>query len=120
MMNGIENLPGIYPIEGREFRYLEWKSTEGFRELFPKISSFGDSNLPSHGGILNEETVITLPTGERFFGVSFRGDLAGWDQKISDCAAANNLRVGRVIKRMLKLSDGTEVSLGACEIKVDW
>ena len=119
-MSKLDILPGIEPVEGREFRYLEWQSTDGFRELFPKISAFGESALPSHGGILNEESTIILPTGERFFGLSFRGDLEGWDRKVFDCADANGVRVGRITERKLVISDGMEVALDRCEVQVDW
>ncbi len=119
-MNSVEDLPGVRPVEGREFRYLEWDSLDSFRELFPRISEFGGPELPSHGGILNEDAVIVLPTGENFFGISFRGDLTGWDSKVSACAAANNVRIGRIADRQIMLSDGQQIPLERCHITVDW
>ena len=108
--------PGTSPVKGREYLFLESSSATAFSTLFSKITTFGESPLPSSGGAINEEAVIILPIGKRLQCLSFKGDLSGWRRKILECANVNQLLWGELVGLSMKVSDGKEYPLKDCEL----
>jgi len=66
--------------------------------------------------MVNEEAAIRLPTGELFFAVSYRGDLAGMLRVITEFAAHRGVRPAQIKGDRLVLSDGTGVNLLDCDL----
>ena len=109
--------PGTVTVQGREFLFMQSEGFREFRNLFPQITQSGDSPLPRSGGAINEEAVAILPDGKRLYCLSFRGDLLGWRRKIVECAQANQLVWGELVEGInMKVSDGNEYPLDACEL----
>lgn len=67
-------MPGTYLVEGREFCYVTNKSQVKFGELFHKLFNV-PSIIPQNGGALIEGCKITLPNGDIFEAVSYKGNL---------------------------------------------
>lgn len=70
-------VPGTYLVEGWEYRYVSNKSQVKFGELFHEICDVPPS-IPQYGGALIEGCKITLPNGDIFEAVSYKGDIEGW------------------------------------------
>jgi hypothetical protein len=89
-------LPGVAPVEGREFCYVQGKEVKSFQRLFPKITSHAKIGLPHHGGMIEENAIIGTPDGRLFFGLSYAGDIEGWRANVEACCAALALSWARV------------------------
>lgn len=67
-------VPGTYLVEGREFCYVSNKSQVKFGELFHKLFNVPPI-IPQNGGALIEGCKITLPNGDIFEAVSYKGEI---------------------------------------------
>lgn len=112
------DVPGTIPVEGREFIYIEWNNTETFSAFFQKIPTCGDSPFPTSGGSINENAIIELPDGRQMFGLSYKGDIAGWRRKIIECCETNKLIWATINQQLIKLSNDEEYLLGKCNIEL--
>ena len=83
-------VPGTRLVEGREFRYVSNKSQAKFGELFHKLWNVPPI-IPQNGGALIEGCKITLPNGDIFEAVSYKGDIEGWRQQLEQGAGAKAL-----------------------------
>ena len=88
-------VPGTYLVEGREFCYVSNKSQVKFGELFHKLFNVPPI-IPQNGGALIEGCKITLPNGDIFEAVSYKGDIEGWRQQLEQGAKALNEEVARI------------------------
>ena len=82
-------VPGMYLVEGREFCYVSNKSQVKFGELFHNLFNVPPI-IPQNGGALIEGCKITLPNGDIFEAVSYKGDIEGWRQQLEQGAKALN------------------------------
>ncbi|MCM1217557.1 MAG: hypothetical protein NC331_10285 [Lachnospiraceae bacterium] len=82
-------VPGTYLVEGREFRYVSNKSQVNFDKLFHELFNV-PPKIPQKGGALVEGCKITLPNGDIFEAVSYKGDIEGWRQQFEQGAKALN------------------------------
>ena len=80
-------MPGTRLVEGREFRYVSNKSQGKFDKLFHKLWNVPPI-IPQNGGALIEGCKITLPNGDIFEAVSYKGDIDGWRQQLEQGAKA--------------------------------
>jgi len=110
-------VPGVCETIGREFRYVSYDDSGDISVLFRKIVREIDPPIATNGGVINERCVVELPTGERYFALSYRGDLEGWRKQIESGAAALDLLVACVRQDRLILADGTEVLLSDCKLR---
>lgn len=110
-------IPGTEVRSGRGYLYLQSLSTDSFRDLFPRITRYGDGPLPKAGGAINEEVRLTIPTGESFSAISFKGDLDGWRSKILECAGAENLLWAQIAGDDFVVSDGRSFSVESCRVE---
>src|SRR5262245_37701973 len=144
---GQRPVPGTAPVEGRWFRYLAARDRDDLQAAWHELSEFltrlraaederlADPDLkrrilarragrstPTSGGLLNEDVAVELPDGRRYHGISFGGDLAGWDRGIRAYAAA----AGRDVAELdgpnqadgysLVLGDGERIALARCVV----
>ncbi|MCM1540361.1 MAG: hypothetical protein NC121_03780 [Blautia sp.] len=82
-------VPGTYLVEGREFRYVSNKSHVNFAKLFHELFNV-PPKIPQSGGVLVERCKITLPNGDIYEAVSYKGDIEGWRQQLEQGAKALN------------------------------
>lgn len=88
-------VPGAYFVEGREYRYVSNKNQVKFGKLFHELFNVPPS-IPQNGGALIEGCKITLPNGDIFEAVSYKGDIEGWRQQLEQGAKAFNEEVARI------------------------
>ena len=115
-LTSLRDVPGFVKYPDSDCRYVEGKSASSFGTYFRQLCVFDSSNVPKEGGMVNEQVEISLPTGESFFCISYRGDLDGWRSKIEDYARVSGARYGRIEGDLIVLSDGGSADLGSCEI----
>ena len=112
-------IPGETIIEGREVKYISDDGNDNFTNnkngLFDLITS--QFEIAKHGGIISENCRLTLPNGELFHALSYKGDIEGWREEIYLGAEKLNLITGKIVDGNIELSDGRKFSLSACEIE---
>lgn len=109
-------VPGTRLVEGREFCYVSNRNQEKFDMLFKKIIRYISPPIPKNGGIIIEECSITLPNGDIFEAISYKGDIEGWRLQIEQGAKALNEKVARIDKDSIVLDDMRSFHLTDCRI----
>ncbi len=112
-------IPGIEVDEGREVRYLVEPINEEFPAALKKLVRYVSPPIATQGGVVVEGCKLTLPTGEKFQAISYRGDVEGWRHQIEQGAAALHSPIGRIAGNALVLTDGRSCRLADCEIAFD-
>lgn len=110
-------VPGTRLVEGREFCYVSNRKQEKFDVLFKKIIRYASPPIPKHGGYIIEECSITLPNGDIFEAVSYRGDMEGFRRQIQQGANAFHENVARIDKDSIVLDDMRSFHLTDCRIE---
>jgi len=110
-------IPGSSKIEGREYRYVSCDDSNDITVLFKKVIREIDPPVAKSGGVVNEGCKVTLPSGECYFALSYKGDIEGWRQQIEQGAAALNLPVAQLSQDKLVMSNGNEVLLSECKVQ---
>lgn len=82
--------PGTYPVTGREFRYVSNSNKVDFNILFDQLFGYVSSGIPKSGGAITQGCKITLPNGDIFEAVSYKGDIEGWRLQLEQGAKALN------------------------------
>nr|WP_300887574.1 hypothetical protein [uncultured Acetatifactor sp.] len=88
-------VPGTYLVEGREYRYISNKSQVKFDDFFYELVRV-QPLIPQYGGAVIEGCKITLPDGDIFEAISYKGDVEGWRQQFEQGAKALNEEVARI------------------------
>ena len=123
-MNKEREIPGLHPVEWREYRYISDDGNNFFaslkrknkkQSLFEKVTSVVD--IAQSGGVITENCKIRLPTKELFHGLSYKGDIQGWRQQIEQGAEYLGLLVGKIVENNIELSDGRCYALSECEVE---
>lgn len=109
-------IPGTYPVADTEFLYLRDFTAESFERKFRAIGNHVRRSdvKPSRGGMVSENIQIVLPDGRSFFGLSYRGDIAGWERSILEYTSHNALELARVNGRIFELFSGEHFELASC------
>ncbi|MBV1790832.1 hypothetical protein KQ940_22450 [Marinobacterium sp. D7] len=110
-------VPGTSVVEGREYRYVSCGCDNDIAALFKKLIRKVDPPLATSGGAVNDGCKVTLPSGECYFAVSYKGDIDGWRQQIEQGAAALGLSVAKISQSGFLLDDGNEIPLSECEFQ---
>jgi hypothetical protein len=115
------NIPGLKIVEPREFRYILVNENEKYRGkkgIFRKIITIHEDPIVSvsGGGVMEENFIIVIPNGEKYYGLSYRGDIEGWRNTIEKNAELENRKFGKIInKETFWVNDNTEYNLKDCE-----
>ena len=110
-------IPGQVDVPGRRFLYIQDEDPLTFPARFDQIASGAEPGaLPAAGGMISENTTITTPHGEHFCGVSFKGDLEGWERAIEAYARARALKLLRVSGVRVSISDGKAWPISSCTL----
>jgi hypothetical protein len=110
-------IPGSIHNPLREFIYVECAgSASDFMAIFDQIgqcaSKRGD-RIPT-GGMITENVVLTVPGGFRVFGISYKGDIAGWREAVIETAKTLQLRTATIGGSALLTNDGASWPLADC------
>jgi len=109
-------VPGTQPMEGREFCYVSDKGQEEFGIFFKKLIHYISPPIPKNGGVMIEECKITLPDGEVFQAISYKGDIEGWRLQIEQGAKSLNAKLARIDAESIVPDDIQSFRLIDCRI----
>ncbi len=112
-------VPGVVPVDHREVRYVEENGNDPFEAFFRRLVRHVNPPVMKDGGALIEGCVLTVPGGRRFQALSYRGDIEGWRQQVTQGAAALNTTLGRMVDGNLVLDDGSSYKLADCQVEFD-
>ncbi|MFH6986330.1 hypothetical protein ACHRVW_01155 [Flavobacterium collinsii] len=115
---GLEEIPGINPVQWREFRYIADDGTHKFLENgFRKLTNQVNPPIAKIGGVITENCKLWLPSGELFHALSYKGDIEGWRSQIEQGAKQLNLLTGKIVNQEIVLSDSRQYSLSLCRFE---
>lgn len=114
----VRTIPGTQAVENREFIYIQHNEEEPFPTFFKRLVRHVTPPIPTSGGVLVEGCRISLPDGEVFYAISYKGDLHGWRQQIKLGAEAFNRSLGRIVNESL-IFDNKPVDLVNCQIEFE-
>ena len=109
-------VPGTRPSEVREFRYVFNRSQEKFDVFFDKLVSHITPPIAKNGGVMVNGCKITLPSGEVFEAISYKGDIEGWRQQIVQGAESLNAKLAWIDGDSIVLDDTRTFLLTDCGI----
>jgi len=112
-------VPGLVPRPQREFWYFEIQGEQSIENQFGQLVWFIDPPLLKNGGAILEGCELTTPTGRRFRGLSYKGDLEGWRQQVVQGGAGLNVTLGQIVNGALALNDGSSFVIEDCQVKFD-
>ncbi|MDR6411296.1 hypothetical protein [Paraburkholderia terricola] len=111
------SVPGRQEVAGREFRYILDDGGEPFSSLFKRLIRHVQPPLPTSGAAMIEGCAVTLPKGEVWQAISYKGDLLGWRRQIGLGAESLNVNIASLSGDTLVLPDGKMVDLADCKTK---
>lgn len=111
-------VPGAKVIPGREFRYLSFAGADP-EAWYEKVVYAVSPPIPTDGSAMFEACTIALPSGETFFGLSYKGDLEGWRSQIDAGAKAHGLRVAQISDGSFLMDNGEVEDLSSCIIEMN-
>jgi hypothetical protein len=111
--------PGTISVPGREFLYVQHADERSFAKLFDDIGVFIEKSVKPlpRGGFITTNAILTLPSGVSLFGLSFKGDLSGWEKGIVGFAEARNLLTAKIRGSSVVLGTGETSPLNACAVR---
>jgi hypothetical protein len=112
-------IPGTQATDGREFRYVSDAGMETFGTFFKKLIRFVSPPIPKDGGALIEGCKITLPDGEIWQAISYKGDIEGWRQQVEQGAKALGAKIARIDGESIVLNDAHSFRLADCKIEFE-
>jgi hypothetical protein len=104
-------------MAGREFSYVYDDRKQPFSAFFKRLVRHVDPPIPKDGGVVNDGCELTLPTGEVFQAISYRGDIDGWRQQIELGAKALGVQLARIVDDSIVLDDRRSFKLSDCKVK---
>ncbi|MFT3778986.1 MAG: hypothetical protein QM772_12045 [Ottowia sp.] len=110
-------ISGLIPTEDREVRYIEDKSQEPFDKVFINLVRYINPPLMADGGALIDGCVLVLSSGRRFQAISYRGDIDGWRNQVTQGAAMLNIVIGYLEDGKLVLTDESSYSISECVVE---
>lgn len=109
-------VPGLTPKPGRQFQYVEFDGpTDAFAEFFNEVTSLNQPSFVKKGGAMSENCQLKTPDGRQFYGISYKGDLDGWQQQIEAGAAGKNTHTASIVDSLLVSSDGQQWPVEQCK-----
>ena len=109
-------IPGSIKSNDREYIYLLDPKDEEFEALFKKVVRHVTPPLMKGGGVGIEGCEITLPNGDVFQAISYKGDIDGWRKQISEGAKAYSLKTAALEGEIIKIVSGEEYRLSECTV----
>lgn len=112
-------IPGITPVEWREYRYVSDDGNDHFigEGLFISVTNKIKPLIPKSGGAITENCKLWLPSGELLHALSYKGDIEGWRKQIEQGAKELGLFTGKIVGSEIILSDNRHYELASCKIE---
>jgi hypothetical protein len=110
-------IPGTKNVPGREFRYVSCGTATNLGDLFEKLLRQVQPLIPQSGAAITENCELTLPSGERFFALSYRGELENWRKQVEQGAKILGLKVAKIVDDRFVVDDGQDIELGKCKVE---
>jgi hypothetical protein len=110
-------VPGTVGVEGREVRYLSDPRTGPFDELFSKLVRQVQPPRMKRGGAMVDGCEIELPDGRIFQAVTYKGDLDGWREQVSEGARMLGLVTAQVQGESIVPAEGPSHLLANCRVR---
>lgn len=109
-------IPGLHHNPDRQYLYIEVPSKAAMKKFLRQTDEdLRDVPSPKDGGMITENIIITTPEKRAFCGVSFRGDLAGWDAFLRGHAKRLGIGVASINPGKAEIVyDGGSSSLAGC------
>ncbi|MEC9524985.1 hypothetical protein RCT70_18890, partial [Escherichia marmotae] len=106
-------IPGITPVEWREYRYVSDDGNDHFvgEGLFIAVINKIEPSIPKSGGAITENCKLWLPSGELLHALSYKGDIEGWRKQIEQGAKELGLFTGKIVGGEIILSDNRHYEL---------
>lgn len=110
-----QQLPGLTPSPDEEVVFFSGNVTDDLGDQMKRLIDRIEPLHAKSGRVMATKHTLTLPDGQLFHAIKYRGDLEGWRHQITEGAKILGVVVGR-IERDTKfvLSDGREFALGEC------
>ena len=109
-------IPGTRAVEERKFCYVSNKNHEDFNEFFDTLLDQVSPPIPEYGGAMVNGCKLTLPDGEVFEAMSYKGDIEGWRLQIEQGAKALNAKLAWIDADSIVLEDNQSFSLTDCKV----
>jgi hypothetical protein len=109
------SVPGRQEVAGREFRYVLDDGREPFSSFFKRLIRHAEPPLPASGGVMIEGCALTLPGGDVWQAISYKGDIPGWRRQIELGAEALHVKIASFSGDALVLPGGEVVGLADCK-----
>jgi len=113
---GERTVPGMDPVSGREYWYIEDDGNDDFDALFVQIVG-AEPVIPTSGGALTGGCELTLPDGRKFHALSYKGDLEGWRKQIHNGARKLGVAAAQLVDKELVFSDASVVPVSDCKAR---
>lgn len=119
MIYNEREIPGLIPVEWREYRYVSDDGYDKFvgKGLFDKVINKIEPPIPTSGGAITENCKLWLPSGELLHALSYKGDIEGWRKQIEQGANELGLLTGKIVGGEIILSDNRNYALSVCRIE---
>lgn len=111
-----QGLPGLVPPEGSEVVYFADFEGSELGEKMRTLTRHINPPLIKHGGVATTSHALTIPDGQIFHAIEYRGDIEGWRRQVAEGAKALGVLLGRIEGgSTFVLSDGRVFPLSQCK-----
>jgi hypothetical protein len=111
-------IAGTRPGESPKVRYVSFEAGKSPSKEFLKVTR-ALPRIAKRGGVMRDDSVITLPGGAMFFPFIFHDDVEGWQRQIEGGARALGRCFAWIEGDNFVVSDGRSVPLSACKVMFD-
>ena len=111
-------IPGLDPVNGREYLYYEDDGKNKPKKQFNLLLGSAGTITATSGGVVSDPCRIRVPAGQLFRALTYHGDLAGWRAAVQAGADARGLLLARIVANQFVISDGRSFPLSDCEIEL--
>lgn len=111
-----QHMPGLVVSSTVGVVYFQDDGQHGLYEQFDRLTERVAPSLAQHGGVATTRHTLTLPTGQIFHALRYRGDLEGWRRQIEEGARILGVTLGSICNGAdFELSDGRVFALADCK-----
>lgn len=114
-----EALPGQTGDQCRAI-YVSYPSNRKPIPLLKEVVNYQEPVLASSGGVVFDESIVTIPDGTQFYSLALNGDLSGWHKQIEAGANHFGLLTGVWSGENFAVNDGRNFNSSDCILKNGW
>ena len=110
-----EPVPGLVPSPTAEVVYFSSCGSDDLADQMNRLAGHVVPPHAGHGGVVAVKHTLTIPDGQLFHAIKYRGDLEGWRRQIEEGAKGMGLLLARFENGTnFVVSDGRTFSLEEC------